>query len=348
MAKKNKKGLSDKELEIQDAINSTKSHENPEKTEKFEMDKEDSQIEIPVEDVIEQANNDIEKCGFDPQKPLEPQIDQVNAENEKLGKDVTNTIDESFKEVNEQLPDDVKSAVNPQMNELQGNFNHDAKEGFSSLQEAQKQLNKIAAERDHWKQIALESQSKGAERITFGKVFKDTVAQGIDEIKARKEAAKTKLGSIKSAVKSFAREVKALPVKTEKLVLEQVKKANDKLRLASLNYTQTIGNAVFKKRYEIFKESRAQTELANAKKAVYDTKRDNKVKRMERIFGKNSGITKVMTKHYNKQCEKSKRRDPEIREAAKLEKQYDKITDLDLKLYNRGESLCDTSDFNKR
>lgn len=342
MAKKSKNKLSQQEQEMQEYIRNSR----PEKNVEPEIDADLAKKEVPREEVVEAADEGITECGFDPNQPLDPQIQAANEEVQKTETDVRETIDGSFKEADAQLPDDVRKATKSEVTQLKEEAVRESESGFESLEKAQEKLNAMAKDRDYWKQRALE----GYKDITVGTVFRNSKDHAIERFAKMKKAANEKLGEIKNAVKTFARNVKELPVKTEKAVLETVKNTNEEFHRIAKNYNMKMEEINKKKIEPLEKLVKAKQQIVETKEKYYDVKRDMKIQNAKNILPPR--LAKAAEKYYTNKYEKKKENNPAL--------QMDKaaLTQAKIRLEETKQSIVkeqfkqeahsDRSDFNKK
>lgn len=311
MARKQK--LSDMELDVQNAMAATK---NP--VEKS-MD-----AEVPVADEKEAKqlfSELMEAAGYDPAKDFEQQVVDSRAELDAMEQVAKESIQNSFKDAREELPQDVKRAVEPDMNDLENKHLDESGDGMSVAKEKNEEINKLLTEfRDSYEKIKAENERlRAAQDITIGSVMKNTGVHiktaAITTARRGKELAIEKVNQVKDNAKKFARSIKELPVKTEKAVLKAIMQSNDQLRLVVANYNHKLGEQQIDKISDIAKELEANKAMKAAILQKYEAKREKRVNRVERIFGNKNFISKALVKGIDYSIKTKQRNDLELRHA---------------------------------
>lgn len=322
MARKQK--LSDMELDVQNAMAATK---NP--VEKS-MD-----TEVPVADEKEakQLFSELMKAaGYDPAKDFEQQVIDSRAELDAMEQVAQESIQDSFKDAREELPQDVKRAVEPDMNDLENKHQNESKEGMSDARDKNELLiENLKAEIER-----LKMHEKKLQDITVGDVMKNTGVHiktaAITTAKRGKEFAIEKVNQVKDNAKKFARSIKELPTKTEKSVLKAIMQSNDQLRLVVANYNHKLGEQQIDKISDIAKELEANKAMRAAILQKYEAKREKHVNRVERIFGNKNFISKALVKGINHSIENDKKSDFGLfRANLKINSLEDKLQNMEKK-----------------
>lgn len=302
MARKQK--LSDMELDVQNAMAATK---NP--VEKS-MD-----TEVPVTDEKETKqlfSELMEAAGYDPAKDFEQQVVDSRAELDAMEQVAQESIQNSFKEAREELPQDVGHAVEPHMSSLENEHQNESKEGMSDA----RNNNELLIENLKAEIERLKMHEKKLQDITVGDVMKNTgihiKTAAITTAKRGKELAIEKVNQVKDNAKKFARSIKELPVKTEKSVLKAIMQSNDQLRLVVANYNHKLGEQQIDKISDIAKELEANKAVKAAILQKYEAKREKRVNRVERIFGNKNFISKALVKGIDHSIEIKQRSDYEL------------------------------------
>lgn len=302
-----KQKLSDMELDVQNAMAATK---NP--VEKS-MD-----AEVPVADEKEakQLFSELMKAaGYDPAKDFEQQVIDSRAELDAMEQVAQESIQNSFKEAREELPQDVKRAVEPDMNDLENKHQNESKEGMSDARDKNELLiENLKAEIER-----LKMHEKKLQDITIGSVMKNTGVHiktaAITTAKRGKELAIEKVNQVKDNAKKFARSIKELPTKTEKSVLKAIMQSNDQLRLVVANYNHKLGEQQIDKISDIAKELEANKAVKAAILQKYEAKREKRVNRVERIFGNKNFISKALVKSIDRSIKIKQWNDYELNHA---------------------------------
>lgn len=309
MARKQK--LSDMELDVQNAMAATK---NP--VEKS-MD-----AEVPVTDEKEAKqlfSELMEAAGYDPAKDFEQQVVDSRAELDAMEQVAQESIQNSFKDAREELPQDVKRAVEPDMNDLENKHLDESRDGMSVAKEKNEEIiSHLKTENEELKKAINEMMSKSQD-ITVGDVMKNTGVHiktaAITTAKRGKELAIEKVNQVKDNAKKFARSIKELPVKTEKSVLKAIMQSNDQLRLVVANYNHKLGEQQIDKISDIAKELEANKAIKAAILQKYEAKRERRVNRVERIFGNKNFISKALVKSIDRSIKIKQWNDYELNHA---------------------------------
>lgn len=297
---KNQK-LSDMELDVMEANAATKSPE-----------KEVQQLE----EFQKEFKKAMKIAGYDPSKDLESQILDSETEIDAMEQVAHETIKDSFVEAKEELVSDVRQATKPEMDGLEDLHHDEVKDGTKDARKFNEDLNKQLMDMKKENEIlkAKNEALKAMQDVTLGTAAKNTAnhikASVVEAAKRGKDFAIEKVDKVKKNAQKFAENIKKLPAKTEKPVLEAIMQCSKDLRLIVANYNHQLGEQQLDQIIDLNKELEARKATIKSIEAKYDAKRDKKIHRMERIFG--SRVAARYAKSITERTEKAKGRDPQL------------------------------------